>query len=115
MLQGQPACLREESDQSEYGLLFPFHVSINHVGAACAAGTSALTLFGMLLRNTDGREALFRTIGRIFGGFSDTGKAFLIIASAPLSLFCWSFVLLSSFSAGCMQSVLGMQRLKRAQ
>jgi hypothetical protein len=44
--------------------------------------TSALTLFILLLRNTNGRQALFRTIGRIFGGFSDTAKAFLIIACA---------------------------------
>ncbi len=50
--------------------------------AAARAGTSALTLFGMLLAGTEGRAALFRTLGRIFGGFSDTAKAFLIIASA---------------------------------
>ena len=48
------------------------------------AGSAALALFGILLRNGDGRGALFRTIGRIFGGFSDTAKAFLIIASALL-------------------------------
>lgn len=44
--------------------------------------TSAFTLFTLLLRNTGGRRAMFRTIGRIFGGFSDTAKAFLIIACA---------------------------------
>lgn len=48
-------------------------------------GTIALTGFILLLRNSDGRGALFRTIGRIFSGFSDTAKAFLIIASAFLS------------------------------
>lgn len=45
-------------------------------------GTIALTGFILLLRNSNGRGALFRTIGRVFSGFSDTAKAFLIIASA---------------------------------
>lgn len=44
--------------------------------------TTAVTGFLLLLRNSEGRGALFRTIGRIFSGFSDTAKAFLIIASA---------------------------------
>ena len=43
--------------------------------------TTAVTGFLLLLRNSEGRGALFRTIGRIFSGFSDTAKAFLIIAS----------------------------------
>lgn len=51
--------------------------------------TSALTLFLLLLRNTGGRRALFRTIGRVFGGFSDTAKAFLIIASEVYLLTLW--------------------------
>ncbi len=42
--------------------------------------TIALTGFTLLLRNSDGRGALFGTIGRVFSGFSDTAKAFLIIA-----------------------------------
>lgn len=46
---------------------------------------TALTGFALLLRGSEGRGALFRTIGRLFSGFSDTAKAFLIIASAPLS------------------------------
>ncbi len=45
--------------------------------------TTALTGFALLLRNSDGRGALFRTIGRLLSGFSDTAKAFLIIASTP--------------------------------
>ena len=44
--------------------------------------TAALTLFGMLLRNTEGRTALFSTFGRVISGLSDTAKAFLIIAGA---------------------------------
>ena len=43
--------------------------------------TIALTGFILLLRNSEGRGALFGTIGRVFSGFSDTAKAFLIIAS----------------------------------
>ena len=43
--------------------------------------TIALTGFVLLLRNSEGRGALFGTIGRVFSGFSDTAKAFLIIAS----------------------------------
>ena len=43
--------------------------------------TIALTGFILLLRNSEGRSALFGTIGRVFSGFSDTAKAFLIIAS----------------------------------
>jgi hypothetical protein len=46
---------------------------------------TALTGFALLLRGSEGRGALFRTIGRLFSGFSDTAKAFLIIASVPLS------------------------------
>lgn len=42
--------------------------------------TAALTLFAMLLRNTEGRVALFSTFGRVLSGLSDTAKAFLIIA-----------------------------------
>ena len=44
--------------------------------------TAALTLFAMLLRNTEGRTALFSTCGRVISGLSDTAKAFLIIAGA---------------------------------
>ncbi len=44
--------------------------------------TAAVTLFAMLLRNTEGRVALFSTFGRVVSGLSDTAKAFLIIASA---------------------------------
>ncbi len=48
--------------------------------------TIALTGFILLLRNSDGRGALFGTIGRVFSGFSDTAKAFLIIACKRLGL-----------------------------
>ncbi|CAL5223632.1 g6176 [Coccomyxa viridis] len=48
--------------------------------------TIALTGFILLLRNSDGRGALFGTIGRVFSGFSDTAKAFLIIASTDILL-----------------------------
>ena len=50
--------------------------------------TIALTGFILLLRSSNGRGALFRTIGRVFSGFSDTAKAFLIIASAFLGQPC---------------------------
>ena len=46
-------------------------------------GTIALTGFILLLRNSEGRRALFGTTGRVFSGFSDTAKAFLIIACKP--------------------------------
>ena len=49
--------------------------------------TIALTGFILLLRNSDGRGALFGTIGRVFSGFSDTAKAFLIIACKRLGLY----------------------------
>lgn len=48
--------------------------------------TAALTLFAMLLRNTEGRTALFSTCGRVISGLSDTAKAFLIIAGACLGV-----------------------------
>ena len=48
-----------------------------------ADGTAGTTLFAMLARYTEGRVALFNTIGRVFTGLSDTAKAFLIIAGAP--------------------------------
>ncbi|KAK9917370.1 hypothetical protein WJX75_003623 [Coccomyxa subellipsoidea] len=47
---------------------------------------TALTGFALLLRGSEGRGALFRTIGRLFSGFSDTAKAFLIIASTDILL-----------------------------
>lgn len=67
-------------------------------------GTTAFTLFLLLLRNTEGRGALFRTIGRIFSGFSDTAKAFLIIASA-LCFPCLDFSVPTSklVLTGCMR------------
>ncbi|CAK0741175.1 hypothetical protein CVIRNUC_001305 [Coccomyxa viridis] len=48
--------------------------------------TIALTGFVLLLRNSEGRGALFGTIGRVFSGFSDTAKAFLIIATTDILL-----------------------------
>jgi len=40
----------------------------------------------ILAGNHNGRKTLFRTIGRVFGGLSDTAKAFLIIASTDILL-----------------------------
>ena len=49
-----------------------------HLLSDAAAG---ITFFLMLALMREGRASLFSTIGRIFGGLSDTAKAFLIIAS----------------------------------
>jgi len=53
-----------------------------------ADSTTGLLGFAMLVRDTEGRGQLFRTAGRIFGGFSDTAKAFIIIASTDILLGC---------------------------
>lgn len=42
----------------------------------------------ILAGSHEGRATLFRTIGRVFGGLSDTAKAFLIIASTDILLGC---------------------------
>lgn len=52
-----------------------------HLLSDGAAGT---TFFLMLAFMRELRVSLFSTVGRIFGGLSDTAKAFLIIASPPL-------------------------------
>lgn len=44
-------------------------------------GAAFSTFFLMLGFMREARASLFSTIGRIFGGLSDTAKAFLIIAS----------------------------------
>lgn len=49
-------------------------------------GITASSGFVLLLRDTEGRNILFRTIGRIFSGLSDTAKAFLIIAATDILL-----------------------------
>lgn len=41
--------------------------------------TSASVFFIMLSQQVPERQILFRTIGRVFTGLSDTAKAFLII------------------------------------
>ena len=41
--------------------------------------TSGAVLFVLLIQDTSQRAILFRTIGRVFAGLSDTAKAFLII------------------------------------
>ena len=51
-----------------------------------ADATSGSVLFVMLLHYTEGRGALFRTVGRVFSGLSDTAKAFLIIAATDILL-----------------------------
>eukprot|EP01025_Chloroclados_australasicus_P055420 TRINITY_DN6706_c0_g3_i2.p1 TRINITY_DN6706_c0_g3~~TRINITY_DN6706_c0_g3_i2.p1 ORF type:complete len:407 (-),score=51.85 TRINITY_DN6706_c0_g3_i2:879-2099(-) len=47
---------------------------------------SATVLFAALIRNEEGRQQLFRTIGRIASGMSDTSKAFLVILVADILL-----------------------------
>jgi CemA family len=47
---------------------------------------TGILLFVILASNHEGREVLFRTVGRVFGGLSDTAKAFLIIASTDILL-----------------------------
>lgn len=49
-------------------------------------GITALTGFIILVRDTEGRAILSRTFGRLFGGLSDTAKAFMIIASTDILL-----------------------------
>lgn len=53
---------------------------------AVSDSITAFTGFGILLKDTEGRGILFRTLGRIFGGLSDTAKAFMIIASTDILL-----------------------------
>lgn len=47
---------------------------------------SAMVLFTLLARDSDGRSALFNTIGRLFEGLSDIAKAVLIILVADTLL-----------------------------
>lgn len=48
--------------------------------------TSATVFFVMLARQVPQRQILFRTIGRVFTGLSDTAKAFLIILTTDILL-----------------------------
>lgn len=41
---------------------------------------AGLVFFYMLVQNTEQRGVLFKTLGRVFSGLSDTAKAFIIIA-----------------------------------
>ena len=50
--------------------------------------TTGILVFVILAQNTEGRGQLFRTISRVFGGLSDTAKAFIIIASTDILLGC---------------------------
>eukprot|EP00879_Flechtneria_rotunda_P020537 GHRR01021609.1.p1 GENE.GHRR01021609.1~~GHRR01021609.1.p1 ORF type:complete len:124 (+),score=30.77 GHRR01021609.1:225-596(+) len=47
---------------------------------------SAMVFFMMFVRDTDGRRALFNTIGRLFEGLSDIAKAVMIILVADTLL-----------------------------
>ena len=53
---------------------------------AIADSTTGLLGFVIIAQNTEGRAVLFRTISRVFGGLSDTAKAFIIIASTDILL-----------------------------
>lgn len=53
-----------------------------------ADSTTGVLGFVILAKDAEGRGQLFRTIGRVFGGFSDTAKAFIIIASTDILLGC---------------------------
>ncbi|KAL3131288.1 hypothetical protein ABBQ38_000581 [Trebouxia sp. C0009 RCD-2024] len=53
---------------------------------AVSDSITAFTGFGILLKDTEGRGILFRTLSRIFSGLSDTAKAFMIIASTDILL-----------------------------
>ena len=55
------------------------HALLNLLSDSVAGTTFFVTLAGA--RNA--RAALFSTLNRIWGGLSDTAKAFIIIASAP--------------------------------
>lgn len=58
----------------------------HNVCTAVSDSITGLTGFGILLKDTEGRGILFRTLGRIFSGLSDTAKAFLIIATTDILL-----------------------------
>lgn len=47
---------------------------------------SGITFFSLLVRPSNGRRALFSTIGRVFAGLSDIAKAFIIILVADTLL-----------------------------
>lgn len=53
---------------------------------AVSDSITAFVGFGLLLKDSEGRAILFRTFGRLFGGLSDTAKAFMIIASTDILL-----------------------------
>lgn len=79
---GIPACLlaclqfqEEEREKNEANLMTLVSDSI-----------SAMVFFIMFVRDTDAREALFSTIGRLFEGLSDIAKAVLIILVADTLL-----------------------------
>jgi hypothetical protein len=65
----------EEREKNERGLMTVVSDSI-----------SAMVLFVMVVRDTEGRSALFNTLGRLFEGLSDIAKAVMIILIADTLL-----------------------------
>ncbi len=61
--------------------------TLAHTGLVNVLGCYAVQVFFfMLVQNTEQRRLLFRTMGRIFSGMSDTAKAFIIIAVTDILL-----------------------------
>lgn len=58
----------------------------SHLMTLVSDSISAMVFFAMFARDTQGRTALFNTLGRLFAGLSDIAKAVLIILVADTLL-----------------------------
>ena len=81
------AALQAQLKHEAHDLVEEFTEKNKHnVLNAVSDSITAFTGFGILLKDTEGRGILFRTLSRIFSGLSDTAKAFMIIASTDILL-----------------------------
>ena len=80
-------CLQAQLKHEAHDLVIEFTEKNKHnVLNAVSDSITGLTGFGIMLKDSEGRSILFRTLGRIFGGLSDTAKAFMIIATTDILL-----------------------------
>ena len=82
-----PDVMQAQLKHEAHDLVEEFTATNKHnVLNAVSDSITGLTGFGILIKDTEGRGILFRTLGRIFSGLSDTAKAFMIIASTDILL-----------------------------
>jgi hypothetical protein len=62
------------------------HHNQHNIVTLLSDSVSGAVIFSMLLQPTDGRNALFSTMSRLFEGLSDIAKAVLIILIADTML-----------------------------